>query len=199
LGTYAMIFMLRTFLDGGMLSGPGTIGHITQLPLIDVSLDNVTGQYANPTSIGVTIASPVLTGSPAAPVTNLWYRFPGFSSTTGNFYTELYPGYNNLLTSTYNEQAGTTPVTLLYNLKYSKDGGNTWVYVQDNQPALAGILGTTGSEAITATTSAPTTYLWDVSNATTFPQGTYQLQGEAYRMGYGLHYAFHNITVIIDR
>jgi hypothetical protein len=202
LGSYALIFLLRTFLDGGMLEGLGVTGHITQLPLIQASLDSVTGQYVDPSAIGVTIASPVLsagtTATSPAPVTDLWYRFPGFSSTSGNFYTELYPGYNNLLNSTYTEQTGSTPVTLLYNLKYSPDGTN-WFFAQDGQQATLGILGTSGSEAITATTSAPYVYSWNVSNSTNFPQGDYDLQAEAYRLGYAQHYSYHQIPVIIDR
>jgi len=186
LGTEAIIAALRTFLDEGLNTGND---HITQVPLVQVSVDSPTNQYTNPSSVSIYLASPVTNTS--GPVTDVWYRFPGLTSTTGNFYTELYPGYPNLLSSSYGETC-----SLDINFKFSGDGQN-WHPVQNPTTTdYQGILDTTN---VINTTSMPLTYIWDVSNSTNYPQGDYQLLAEAYRHGFPLHYAWHQVLITIDR
>ena len=200
----AMTEMMRTYLDGGRLHAAGTAGHITQIPLIELYPDQPTGQYNNPTTINLCIASPVTTGTPmtisgfttigAGPVTNLWYRWPGLTSNIANYYTEEYPNYGQALTaSTYSES-----VTMDYYLKYSTDLVN-WKYAQDNSPAVLGIPDPSGAHIVASSTSSPITYSWNVSNTTQFPLDNYYVEAEAYREQFPLHYACHQIVLSILR
>jgi hypothetical protein len=200
----SMTELLRSFLDGGKLYAGGAAGHITQVPLISAYLDQPTGQYNDPTSVQVCIASPVTTGVPltisgfitvgAGPATNIWYRWPGLTSTTANYYTEEYPNYGQALTaSSYTES-----VTMDYYLKYSIDFVN-WYYVQDNTQAVLGQPDPTGTHIIATSTSVPVTYSWDVSNTTNFKTNQYYLQAEVYREQFPLDYAYHQVTFSILR
>jgi hypothetical protein len=199
LGKTVVVLMLRTFLDGGLMSAVSQIGHITQLPLIqETTPEQPAGQYQNPQTIHVVVSS-------AVPSTNdVWYRFGGLSSTTGNFYTQEYPGYTvsaPLTASTYSEAA---TQALVLNFKYSvvQTGATavTWYYMSTGAPiasqAQTGILNT--AYAVTVS-SFPTTFAWNVSDSTTFPANNYNVLCEAYRQGYPLHYSFHTITLTLDR
>lgn len=198
LGKTAIVCMLRTFLDGGLYSGGA---HITQVPLIRSYVDSLNAQYYQPTTITVLVDGPVTTGNPvtvggvsypSGPTTNIWYRYPGITSSIANLYTEEYPGYPNLNNSTYTES-----VTLDLNLKYSNDGGNHWYFMQDNFPAQKGILDTSPSRMATVTTM-PYSYAWSVP-AASFPQGDYFIMVEAYRAGFPLNYCYHTLDVAINR
>ena len=213
LGKTVLVCILRTFFDGGLMGATGTYGHITQLPLVQLWTSPVP-QYANPTTIPMVISSPVTTASPVtingltlanAPVTDIWFRYPGVTSNTGNVYTEEYPNYALPLTqingSTYYE-----PVSIVYNLKYSGDTGKTWRFMQDGGTASKGIVDTSGTRAMTVSGSnAVTWYNWDVSNTATFPQGNYWMMVEAYRLNnttaqlYNQHYSYHTVDVTINR
>ena len=205
----SLISTLRSFLDGGLYSGSA---HIAQIPLVKIYTDNSIGQYSNPSAINIvldspvtnTLGTPVTIGSgfaiiPSGPTTNIWYRFQGVTSNLANIYTEEYTGYPVLASSTYSETVSGSPITLDVNLKYSKDGGNTWKFMQDDNTAQAGILNTSELIGPTPVTSAPITYSWNVSNTTTFPQGDYFIRAEIYRDGYPLNYAYHVYDVSINR
>ncbi len=192
---------------------PGNLGHISQVPLVEL-WSNVVPQFANPSTIPIVIDGAVTTGTSlaysgfvtilAGPTTNVWYRYPGTTSNTGNFYTEEYPGYGGGVTaSTYNESA----VSLVYNLKYSYDNGKNWYPMQN--PGLPN-----GSNSVTmgqidlsdpVTGNLPITYGFNVSNTAYFPQGDYLLMVEAFRYNSStgvyipLHYAYHWLDVTIDR
>jgi prepilin-type N-terminal cleavage/methylation domain-containing protein len=189
LGTASLIFLMRTFLDMGLQNGAA---HITQVPLIKIYVDSPTYQYFSPSTIGVTISSPVTTST--GPVTNVWWRFPGLSVNPANFYDEEYWGYNNLLSAaaTYSE-----PVSLHVEIKYSKDTGNTWQYLNTNDAAVTGVPSTVTGD-YTLTNTMPVVASWNVP-AASFPQGQYVILAEAYRNGYPLHYAFHQVNITIDR
>ena len=212
LGETALVVLLRTFLDGGLY--PNGQGHIFQIPLIETYCDNPAAQYSMLPSppapaniVNLLIDGPVTTGVPltvtgfatfnSGPTTNVWYRWPGYTSTTGNYYTEEYPGYPNLSASTYNE-----PISQLdFNIKVSSNAGKTWSYIQDgvmNNAAVTGILDTNAAHLITVN-SMPVTYAWDVTNATNFPQNDYWICAEAYRHGYPFDYSFHVLDISIIR
>ena len=87
-------------------------------------------------------------------------------------------------------------ITTTYNLKYSKNDGKTWFFIQDNAPATAGILDSAGAHAIS---NATTSYNWDVSNTASFPMGDYVLRLEQYRIGLPQHYAYASRGVYISR
>lgn len=134
--------------------------HIVQLPLVTLLHPAPTDQLTNPTSIAVTWSS-------------AWQRWGA------NPYTEEYAPV------TYTAD---NSVTMVYNLKYFKDGDSTWRFVGDNSAAVTGVCDCdlAGSHAVTTTS-----YTWDVSDTTQFSQGNYNVIVEAYRYNYLLHYSFH--------
>jgi hypothetical protein len=207
LGETALVVLLRTFLDGGLYAAGH--GHIFQIPLIETYCDNAAAQYSmlppGPNIINLLVDGPVTTGVPltiagaaylSGPTTNIWFRWPGYTSLTGNYYTEEYPGYPNLALSTYSE-----PVSQLdFNIKISNNAGANWGFIQDNSftNAVTGVLDTSPGHLIT-TASMPVTYAWDVTNSVTYPQNDYWICAEAYRDGYPFDYSFHVLDISIIR
>jgi hypothetical protein len=204
---YAMTALLRTFLDGGQMAATLAPGHIAQVPLLEIYLDQPNGEYVAPSAVSIVLASPVTTGIPvtwmypitSGPITNPWFRYPGLSSTTANIYTEEYPGYSSGLTaSTYME-----PVTMDYYLKWSNDNQHWW-YVQDNTLTTLGqpdpnAAADNNKYRVSNSSSFPISYVWNVGVTQTFPQGTYWLTAEAYRENYPLHYANHQVVLTFSR
>ncbi len=202
LGEIGMVLMLRSFLDGGNYSGNA---HITQVPLVEMYCDNPTYQYSDPTTINLVVDGAVTTGTSetidgitiaSGPTSNIWFRFPGQTSETANFYTEEYPGYPTLASSTYSES-----VSVDMNLLYSTNEGSSWLNIEDNSPATFGTLNTNPTYLI-STNSFPVTYQWPVpatSAAVTFAQGDYMVAVQAYRHNYPLDYAWHLLGLTIDR
>jgi len=195
LSEIAFSIALRSYFDGGLYAA-GTSAHITQLPLIKTWINSANAQYYSPNSISVTISGAV-TDVNANPLTNVWFRYPGITSNTGNYYTEEYPNSGLPITTiagAYNESG----VTFLVNLKYSSNNGSNWQFVQDGSNAHAGVLNTNSPYLITST-SIPITYTWDVSNAGQYPAGDYWLRSEVYRQGFPLHYSYHILDLTINR
>jgi len=146
---------------------PGvTSNPIAQIPRIAISSPLVTDQLVNPNTINIVWLS-------------TWTRWDSQN------YTQAYP-LNYIDTNT----------VVLFNIKYSTDNGKTFVFIQDNAPAVAGIRDSNAPHAIT---TAPFTYSWDVSNVTTFPRGTYIVLIECYRNNYPLHYSFQERRLYIRR
>lgn len=206
LGETALVCTLRTFLDGGNF--PVGQGHIYQIPLIETYCDNAAAQYSTPQTINLLVDGAVTTGIPltiagystfpAGPTPNVWFRWPGYTSTTGNYYTEEYPGYPNMSNSTYSE-----PVSSLdFNIKVSNNAGGTWYYIQDGgftgQQAVTGLLDTNAAHLINVT-SMPLTYVWNVTNTSNFPQNSYWVCSEAYRHGFPYDYSYHVLNISIIR
>lgn len=204
----ALTNTLRSFLDGGVLYNPGKLGHISQVPLVEL-WSSIVPQFANPSSIPLVIDGAVTTGTPvtlsgfltigAGPTTNVWYRYPGVTSNTANFYTEEYPNYGSGVTaSTYSDSG----VSLVYNLKYSNDPGKQYWYYMQN-PGVTAVFGQYDpSYAVTGT--LPITYSLSTPSST-FPQGDYWMMVEAYRINTAtanympLHYAYHILDLTINR
>ncbi len=215
LGETALVAMLRTFLDGGLLAASGSPGHVRQIPLVELYTDSPSNQYYQPTSIDLFVDGAVTTGT-AAPVTttggavtsiyvgptnNVWFRFPGLTSTTANVYTEEYPGYPTLSSSTYEETSGGTALPLEMNFLYSTDSGNTWLYMSSNpayngQVHQKGILNT-NVNVMQTSNSFPFAFNW-TGPPGGFSQGNLYFMVEAYREGYPLNYAYHVLTVSVD-
>ncbi len=204
LSEISLVAMLRTFLDGGQYSGNA---HIIQVPLVELYCDSVNNQYTQPGSINLLVDGAVTTGTAlvydgnsynSGPTSNIWYRYPGLTSTTANFYTEEYPGYPTLTSSSYVETggSGSTPVTLDMNLLYSTDSEKTWHYVQDGNSATFGVLDTSLAHVIT-TNSFPYAYNW-TGPPGGFTQGNYDLAVEAYRHQMPLNYAYHILSITVD-
>jgi prepilin-type N-terminal cleavage/methylation domain-containing protein len=131
-----------------------------------------------------TILSPATTAQLTNPAsinviwTSTWTRWDGQA------YAATYAaGFSESITSTYN-------------LKYSKDNGKTWYFLQDNSAATAGVLDNSAAHAIPNTT---TSYSWNVSNTANFPLGDYVLMVEQYRDNFPQHYAYHSRALHITR
>jgi hypothetical protein len=85
---------------------------------------------------------------------------------------------------------------LEYALLYSRDAGGTWLHVQDDSPATPGTR-PDSAYMIADAGAGNETYPWDV--ATGFPEGTYMLRVECYRVGASSHYAYHQTRLFIQR
>jgi Tfp pilus assembly protein PilE len=184
--------MLRTFLDGGILYASGVMGHIPQLPLFQIGSGNAANQFTNPSAVTLSWSSPV-TGA------SLWLRWAGFN-TGANFYTEEYPGYNTVPADSVTNSTYTEPVTVEYVPMYSPDGGNNFYYC-NSFPATLATVGTyyTNLPAADYTTASSITWSTPASGSVSFPQGTYKTHVEAYRVGYPLHYSYHELDLNFTR
>jgi hypothetical protein len=86
---------------------------------------------------------------------------------------------------------------LEYAIMYSNDGGSTWFHVQDDSVATPG-------ERPDATYLVPDssigaeTYSWSVP-AAQFPEGSYLLRIDCFRIGAQVHYSFHKTKIFIQR
>ena len=169
LGEFALTSMVYDFLQSGDPVHNAT-GTVTQLPLTTILAPATTAQFNNPSTIAVVW-------------TSTWTRWDGqlYATTYPASYPAGYP-------------EASEPMT--YNLKYSKNDGKTWFFIQDNAAAVAGVLDTTAPHAMTGATL---NYSWDVSNAATFPMGDYVLRIEEYRNDLQQHYAYHSRAVYISR
>ncbi len=204
LGKTALVFMLRTFLDGGNYTGTA---HITQMPLVALYCDSPNEQYSQPSTINLVVDGAVTTTTPKivsgvtiinGPTDNIWYRYPGNTGNNANFYTEEYPGYPNLNNSTYVEKdSNGNPLTLDINLLYSNDSEMDWYFVQDNSSAVMGVLDTSPNHLI-QTNTFPYSYAWAVPSSG-FPQGDYTVMVEAFRHSYPLNYSYHKLDLSISR
>ncbi len=194
----SLVYGLRTFNDGGEVENPLSTGHIAQIPLIGIYPVNAYPEYSKSQTVAVTISSAVTyTANPAGqtivgePVTDIWWRFMGESSFP-NFYTEEYPGYNSLPTSVLQSNLYTeSAVSVVYNLKYCSTSDYVWHFVQDgvSNGCVSGVYDASVSHQLTGV--APITYsIPVVGGPITLTQGSYLLMAEAYRLGFGEHYAF---------
>jgi Tfp pilus assembly protein PilE len=183
--------MIRSFMDGGLYHGSA---HIVQLPLIQMNSGNPTNQFVNPSNITLSWGSPVTAGSYGSTV--LWWRWAG-GVNEANFYTEEFPGYS--VPATYSGNTYSEDVTLAYVPMYSANQGVSWLYL-DGSAAVTGTypygypsnpLNAAASEAVTAMSVN-----WNVSSLV---QSDYMTRVEAFRIGYPLHYSFHQLQISINR
>lgn len=87
---------------------------------------------------------------------------------------------------------------LRYALLYSKDNGKTWLHMMDNSNATPG----SPKESLLRTDWFPNgseSYSWNVYNTEKFPEGTYLIRVEAYRMSVSCHYSYHIQMIYINR
>lgn len=146
-------------------------GRIDPIPRVSLIRPAQSDQYANPTTIPVSWVISWMR----------WDRQP---------YTDDYgTNYNPPTTSLY------------YNVKYSKDGGQTWYFIQDpptGATATAGVPDRSSAHTTFACTpAAPFCHDWDVSNHTNFDPGSYLVRIEAYRGNSPIQYGYHQQTVYI--
>jgi hypothetical protein len=80
---------------------------------------------------------------------------------------------------------------LVYNIKYSMNGGKDWTSALSPRVAQPGVY-LDGVDSIPANPSNTFQYNWDVS---ALPPGNKLVRVEAYRQALGLHYAYHEMTM----
>jgi hypothetical protein len=103
-----------------------------------------------------------------------WKRWDGLP------YTPAYP-------NTFAEDTTVRFVPL-----YSRDNGQTWLFMKDDTAATLGVRPAAGY------LQTGTSYKWSVPNAK-FPKGNYLIRIEAYRDEIPLHYSFHQYRAFIKR
>lgn len=85
---------------------------------------------------------------------------------------------------------------LQYAISYSRDGGNTWLHIQDDTVATPGVL-PAAPYLLNDLGTGDETFNWDVSSG--YPEGTYQLRIDCFRIGANVHYAYHQTRLYIQR
>jgi hypothetical protein len=86
---------------------------------------------------------------------------------------------------------------LEYVIHVSRDGGDTWTYVQDDTPSVPGTRPSSATYLLPDLGAGPETYEWDVS--TDYPEGVYRLRIDCFRTGAQQHYAYHQTSLFIQR
>jgi len=97
-------------------------------------------------------------------------------------------------------QTGTfaeTESQLEYVIHVSRDGGDTWSYVQDGSPSTPGVRPTNSLYLRPDFGTGAESYDWDVSGH--YPEGVYRLRVDCFRQGAQQHYAFHQTSLFIQR
>ncbi|MDJ0522725.1 MAG: prepilin-type N-terminal cleavage/methylation domain-containing protein [Planctomycetota bacterium] len=154
---------------------PSTPNRVRQLPRVEISSPTLITELESPAAIPVEW--------------NLkWARWDGEN------YTGQYP-------ANFEESED----ELAYVLMYSRDNGDTWLNMLDDQPATPGTLpwisGVGPDPAKTLEDLTPNddeTYVWSTP-ASKFPEGTYVIRIEAYRTTETLHYAQHMEKIYVNR
>lgn len=109
-----------------------------------------------------------------------WTRWDGVAYSTSGTYTE-------------------DEALLEYVIMYSNDGGTTWRYVQDDALAEPGTRPASTTYIVADAGAGTETFSWDVSDDTTFPEGSYLLRIDCYRQSAAVHYSFHKTKIFIQR
>jgi hypothetical protein len=87
---------------------------------------------------------------------------------------------------------------LEYRILYSRDSGTTWLHVQDDSPAAIGERPTDPLHLESDLGLGDETYTWDTPVAD-FPEASYLLRVECYRLGAQVHYSRHQNKIFIQR
>ncbi len=87
---------------------------------------------------------------------------------------------------------------LEYRILYSRDNGTTWLHVQDDSPAAIGERPTDPLHLESDLGLGDETYTWDTPVAD-FPEASYLLRVECYRLGAQVHYSRHQNKIFIQR
>jgi hypothetical protein len=86
---------------------------------------------------------------------------------------------------------------LQYALMYSNDGGANWYYIDDNSPATPGQL-PASTHLVADAVTGPETVNWPTP-PTLFPNGSYLLRIDCFRVGSSIHYSYHKSKFFIAR
>ncbi|MCA8970327.1 MAG: hypothetical protein KDC95_11100, partial [Planctomycetes bacterium] len=147
---------------------PALANALTPLPKVEVLFPTEISELSNPTSISVQYGVE-------------WRRWDGrkYASSFSNSYT----GDESRLD---------------YVIMYSRDGGQTWLYVQDDTAAVPGKRPSSGTYIVADGGSGDESYPWSVPSDR-FAEGTYIIRVEAYRQSESMHYSFHQSSFYLQR
>ncbi|MBI84236.1 MAG: hypothetical protein CMJ81_13625 [Planctomycetaceae bacterium] len=85
-----------------------------------------------------------------------------------------------------------------YVIMYSRDGGTSWLHVQDDSVATIGSKSTNPYHIVADSGAGIETFDFSTPEPS-FPAGTYLLRIECYRAGQSLHYSQHQAKIFIQR
>jgi hypothetical protein len=85
-----------------------------------------------------------------------------------------------------------------YVIMYSRDGGTSWLHVQDDSVATIGSKPTNPYHLVADSGAGIETFNFSTPEPS-FPAGTYLLRIECYRAGQSLHYSQHQAKIFIQR
>jgi hypothetical protein len=191
---FSLLGCLRTLLDAG---APTTTGFSGGVPTRN-RLSNNSAVLIPPVPL-IQITRPQK-GQPLAGYQNIIFEWKErYARWDGDRYTEAYPCVDDnmppcqLLSSTGKDPTleWHDPQPLVFNLKYSTDGGATWRSCLTDTLGKAGVY-MPGADSIAYNPSHYYSYTWPVSS---LPAGTKLVRVEAYRNGLDLHYAYHEISI----
>jgi hypothetical protein len=174
---YALLSLIHSFLTCGIdsIGGTPSASRIAQLPCLQILTPNVTTELDNPLSISITWST-------------TWKRWDGQNYTTA-------------YASNYVEPGGDS--NLKYAVLYSRDNGTTWLDLPTDTPTTHSYATPGKPNLMTLipdqNLNANESYLWDVSDATYFLQGSYIIMIEAYRNNQPCHYSYHQQKIYINR
>jgi hypothetical protein len=103
-------------------------------------------------------------------------------------------GQNYSVTGTFNEDES----LLDYVVMYSRDGGRTWLHIQDDARATPGIRPTDSTYLLADSGPGAETFTWNVPE-TSYPEGSYGLRVDCFRRGAAVHYSFHQAKIFVQR
>lgn len=87
---------------------------------------------------------------------------------------------------------------LEYVIHYSRNGGASWLHVQDDTPSTPGERPSDPAYLLADAGGGAEQYDWSVP-AASFPEGTYQLRVDCFRQGAQVHYSYHMTSMFIQR
>ena len=153
---------------------PGTPSRVVQVPRVEIKQPNITTELENPITITLIWSTK-------------WKRWDEQKYTTE---------YSDTFTETITD--------VRYALIYSRDNGNTWLHMIDDDVVKPEPSATAGypDTALWLNDAAPDgdeTFTWDVADTAYFPEGNYLIRLEAYRNNQLIHYAYHEQGIYINR
>ena len=162
-------YSLLTMVHSFLEGGDPTLAHrIKMPPRVEIQSPTEITELNDPTQIPLTYDV-------------FWVRWDGqaYTETTASSFVE-------------------SEADLEYVLMYSRDNGQTWLYMADDTPAAAGERPLSSAYLTADQGIGQETYLWP-TDPVNFPEGSYVVRVETYRNNQALHYSQHQVKVYITR
>jgi type II secretory pathway pseudopilin PulG len=179
---WSFLSLIQSFLNGGLYrdtSATPTAKHIRQVPHVAITQPNEQTNLKDPATINVSWDT-------------TWVRWDGQQYTVDPSYAGWFENLTLNFAVLYSPSNGVPDP--------AKGNPTGWFYMQDDTPATLGVRPAAAYQIIQAISTKTTTnsYTWSTP-AAKFKQGNYLIRVEAYRVGWALHYAFHQYRAFIQR